>query len=420
MTGTWYLSSLLLGLVVGGSPEKIEEALPAATETESAGSLTLDEVTQRGEGTSPVLRQAAADIEVTRGKAIQVGLYPNPIASGGSPQWGGSESQFYGQLSQEIVTKGKLKLNRAAASREVTQAELRFVRARFDLLTELRRGFYGTLAGQERVRVLSKLVDVAKRSEEFVRSLEKSGEGTRAELLLIEIERQKAEVGLENSMVMLDATRRQLAASMGIPETPLQGVVGDLRGPIQDFSKIAQDSGLLNDNALVQMAQVEADRARILLQRAVVEPFPNVTVSGGYMMETTFPNNLGLVSVELPIPVWNRNQGNIRAARGSIASSSEAIQATYNRLSSELAASLGRLEAADQQVRRFETSILPKATESLAITQKAYQGGQIGILTLLQAQRSNAEAELGFVSALEAKWTAAAELAGLLQWEAFP
>jgi cobalt-zinc-cadmium efflux system outer membrane protein len=412
------------GLLLFASSLSAQEQLGLSMKTEEEQipkvGMPLVEVVQRAEANSPALREALAEIEVFRGKAIQAGLYPNPIASGGSPQWGGSESQFYGQLSQEIVTKGKLRLNRAVAEREVIQAELRFVRVRFDLLTQVRRAFYETLAGQERVRILTELVEVAKQSEESVAKLEKGGEGTRADLLLIEIERQKAEVGLENAQALLEATRRRLVATMGEPNLELGELAGDLDEASQDFTLRARSSGQLDENALMRIARVEADRTRVLLRRAIVEPFPNVTVGAGYMQETTFPNNLGLVSVEMPIPVWNRNQGNIRSARGAVSKATESIERTYNQLVSDLATTVGRYEAAAQQVERFAQAIMPKAHESMDITRKAFRGGQLSFLSLLQAQRSNAEAELGYINALESKWTAATEIAGLLQLEAFP
>ncbi len=411
-------ASLLLAASIGMGQET---ALLVETEESSpVTAKSLLDLTQWAESASPALKQALADIEVSRGKALQAGLYPNPLVSGGSPQWGGSESQFYGQLSQEIVTKGKLRLNRAAASREVSQAELRFVRTRFDLLTSVRQGFFATLAGQRRVEILSHLVDVAKLSEESVAKLRKGGEVTPADLLLIQIEREKAELALENAEAMLEANRRQLAAVVGTPDAPIGDVSGDLEAVLTDFAKIARESGLLDSNALVQIARVETDRARILLRRAQVEPWPNVTVSGGYMQETTFPNNLGLVSIEMPIPIWNRNQGNIRSARAAISSASERVQGTYNELVGQLAMAVGRYEAAAQQSKRFEQAIIPKARESLELTRKGIAGGQLSFLTLLQAQRSNAEADLGKVNSLETLWISAAEIAGLLQREAFP
>jgi cobalt-zinc-cadmium efflux system outer membrane protein len=411
-------ASLLLAASIGMGLET--DLLVETEESSPVTAKSLLDLTQWAESASPALRQALADIEVFRGKALQAGLYPNPLLSGGSPQWGGSESQFYGQLSQEIITKGKLRLNRAAASREVTQAELRFVRTRFDLLTSVRQGFYATLAGQRRVEILSHLVDVAKLSEESVAKLRKGGEVTPADLLLIQIEREKAELALENAVAMLEANRRQLAALVGTPDTPIGDVSGNLEAVVTDFAKIARESGLLDTNALVQIARAETDRARILLRRAQVEPWPNVTVSGGYMQETTFPNNLGLVSIEMPIPVWNRNQGNIRSARAAVSSASERIQRTYNELAGQLAMAVGRYEAAAQQTKRFEQAIIPKARESLELTRKGLAGGQLSFLTLLQAQRSNAEADLGRVNSLETLWFSAAEIAGLLQQETFP
>ena len=70
--------------------------------------LSLADLLAIAEQNSPVLSQAAADIEMAQGRTRQEGLYPNPVVQGGAMQLGGSESQYYAQLSQEIVTRFQL------------------------------------------------------------------------------------------------------------------------------------------------------------------------------------------------------------------------------------------------------------------------------------------------------------------------
>jgi hypothetical protein len=75
---------------------------------------------------------------------------------------------------------------------------------------------------------------------------------------------------------------------------------------------------------------------------------------------------------------------------------------------------------ADQQARRFEERIIPKAREWVTIFQEAFALGQFDSLRLLQSQRGLVESNLGYIAPLEARRIAAAELAGLAQLESFP
>ena len=52
--------------------------------------------------------------------------------------------------------------------------------------------------------------------------------------------------------------------------------------------------------------------------------------------------------------------------------------------------------------------------------QEGFAQGQLDIMRLLQAQRALVESNLGFIDALEARWNAAAEMAGIAQLESFP
>jgi len=58
--------------------------------------------------------------------------------------------------------------------------------------------------------------------------LQEAGEGTRSDTLLLEIELEKAEVGLENADAKWQATERQLVAILGLRDLQLSRIRGDL------------------------------------------------------------------------------------------------------------------------------------------------------------------------------------------------
>lgn len=380
--------------------------------------LSLERLAQE---ISPNLREAVAAIESARGQAVQAGLYPNPIANWGSPQWTGSISQYYQFLSQEVVTARKLRLNRDVANRAVEQAEYQFVRTRFDLLTAVRAAFYQALADQRRVEIVRGLVEISRKSQESAVKLQAGGEGTRADVLLLDIELERARVALQNAQAYLDAAKRSLAAAVGDPRLAIAAVRGDLLDRLPDFEYELVRAGILDQNALVAIAQIEVARSQAVLRRARVEPIPNLFFQGGYQYQVEQPGrNQGLFQVSIPIPVFNRNQGNIRSARAAISRSAEALERLKNELSQQAADALGRYLAARQLVERFETQILPKARETQELAQRGYQQGQFDFLRLLASQRTLVEANLGYIDAQENRWTAAAEIASLLQLEEFP
>lgn len=416
------------GIVIDSAPTRIPMTFPSS-EIDSLQpkvifdrpTMTLDDAERLAQELNPNLREALAGIDQARGQAVQVGLYPNPTINHGSPQLTGSISQYMQFATQEIVTAHKLRLNRAAASRQVDQAELTFVRTRFDVLTTVRSVFFIAMAAQRRVEVLKKLVEVSKQSQESAQRLFQGTIGTRTDVLLLDIELQRAEVALQNAEAILAATKRQLAAVIGDPRLNVPTLVANFDQVMPQYALEPLREQVLDVNALVEIAMIDINRYQILLRRARVEPIPNITLMGGYQYQVEVPGqNQGLYQVTLPIPVWNRNQGNIQTARASVSRASQALERVRNDLSAQTADVFGRYRAAQQLVDRYQTQIVPKADENFSLANRAYQGGQFDFLRLLQSQRALVDANLGLVNALEGRWTAAAEIGGLLQLEDFP
>jgi cobalt-zinc-cadmium efflux system outer membrane protein len=398
-------------------PEVLAET-PAVTADDEP--WLLIEVEAYAENVSPILREAAAEVDVQRGRAYQAGLYPNLVLEGGSQQWGGTQSQYQSTIMQEFVTKGKLKLDRAAIMREVAHAQLKFNRARFDLLTDVRQRFYATLTAQQRLEAIEELMKIVRRSMEAAQGLEKRGEVSRGDTLLVELEFERTDVALQNASVTLLANRRQLAATLGDPDLKIARLEGNLRQVLPDYPFELTQTGVLTRNALIQAAQVEIDRQRVLLQRAVVEPFPNITAQGGYLTEVQRPHDQAILSISMPLPIWNKNQGGIQSAQAGIGKATHSMRRTQVELIGELAAATGRFDVARQQVAKYEKSILPKARETVKIAQQGFDGGEFDLLRVLQSQRALIESQLNYLNAQESRWNAAAEIAGLLQEEEFP
>ena len=412
-------ASILLVIFVTASYGDDAET-PISQEDWSDTDTSLESAINLAQSVSPNLAKAAADVDAARGKAVQAGLYPNPIAQGGATQAAGNESQYYFGLSQEIVTRHKLQLNQAAANRESYQAELMFVRTRFELLTLVRQTFYATLAAQRKVEVLTRLVEITRKSAEAAGQLQAAGETSRADLLLFEIELEKSEVALQNTQSQLAATRKQLAAAIGIRNLKIEHLTGNLKAsPADSIAQLLIDA-YVPYNADVQIAEQEIERSRLILRRAQVEPFPNVTVYGGYQYQVVPIHDMGLFSASIPVPVWNRNQGNIASAHAQIMKATANVNQVQNQIAGRMAELIGRYQVADQQVKRFEERIIPKAREGVTITQAAFAQGTLDSFRLLQSQRGLIDSNLGYILALESRWIAAAELAGLAQIESFP
>ena len=87
--------------------------------------FTLAEMERIAMANNPTLTQATMRVQALQGKQVQVGLYPNPVVGYIGDEMGneGTAGQQGGFVRQEIVTAGKLRLDRAVAGHEISQAE---------------------------------------------------------------------------------------------------------------------------------------------------------------------------------------------------------------------------------------------------------------------------------------------------------
>jgi cobalt-zinc-cadmium efflux system outer membrane protein len=120
------------------------------------------------------------------------------------------------------------------------------------------------------------------------------------------------------------------------------------------------------------------------------------------------------LGVSVPLPIRNRNQGNIRAARAEVDSAAAAIDQTRLDLESRLAGAVGRYQMAKERFERLRDLVLPSADETFQLSISAVEAGESSYLQLLTAQRTLFTTQLSALDALSQALQANAEIEGML------
>jgi len=428
---TWVLSLLVAAATVRGQPSGlVQEAAPPRLPDvgvlsppplplpDGSSGLTLAELEDMALAANPSVLRAAAWVGAARGNWVQVGLPPNPTIGYEGQQLGsGGLAEQHGILfSQEIVRGGKLRLNRAVAEQELERAQQELAVQQQRVLTDVRIAFYQTLLAQRQIDLTESLVRISRDGAAAVDELFRAQEATRAEVLQAQLEVENSGVLAQNARHRHDAAWRTLAAVVGDPNLPPQTLAGDAYAPPTEIDFQATLARLQNTSPELARAATEISRARWALQRACVEPTPNVTVQG---LMNFIDNGIdgkpdAGVSVSVPIPVFNRNQGAILAAQHQVTAAEQALQQLELGLQHRLAPIYERFANARHQVERYRVAILPAAQESLDLTRRLYEAGEASFLSLLTAQRTFSQTNLNYLDALRELRTAEAEIEGLL------
>lgn len=378
--------------------------------------LSLSRLEELALAHNPTMQQAAANLEKAKGIHTQVGLKPNPIfgyqaAEVGNEGRAGQQGVF---LGQEFVTAGKLGLNRAIANQDIERSRWQFQMQQYRVVNDVRSSYYRLLGARETVDLFEQLLSLAEANLKAARELFEAGQGARPQVLQATVEVQNNRIALQNARNQLEATWRQLTAAIGVPTLPRARVAGDLSqaAPVLEWNNTWE--WLQSNSPEVQSAARAIGRARFAIQRARVEPIPNVEAQVGLQYDTATRDTVAGIQIGIPIPVHNRNQGNIRAAHGELIRASREVERVQLSLRHRLAASFKSYLNAQQQVDAYRDEILPTAKDSLSLVTEGFRNGEMDYLQLLTTQRTYFQTGLTYVNAQTQLWLSVVSIEGLV------
>lgn len=383
--------------------------------------LTLADLQLLAASNSPLLRQAAAEVEEARGAAVQAGLAPNPVAGyqADTIRQGDSAGLQGGFVEQTIKTAGKLTLARARAERELRVAELAYGRARFDLVTQVRAGYFNVLAARESARVSRALVEFTDRVYRLQVGRLRAGQAALyepAQLRVLSAQARNALIQARNREV---SAWKALASTLGLPALPPAQLAGRLDMPLPVYRYDDVLARVLNGHTDVRTAAAAVERDQIGLQLAQATPIPDVNVGFVVQKDNTTPpfNVVYNLRVGLPIPVWDKNQGNIQSAQARLERSLEGAHRARNELTTRLAEAYERYAANRAQLENYTRYILPDQVRAFRGAYDAHQQdpNRVGFGEVVNAQQTLATSVTAYVTTLTAVWTAAVDVANLLQ-----
>lgn len=326
------------------------------------------------------------------------------------------------QVSQEIVLGGKLSLGQAVAAKEVDQAALTALGERYTVAAAVRAAAYDLGVLRQRRQVLAEVVGVAEKTVEQAVKAEKAPNAvlTRADVIPLELQLEQYRADLEGTERELPAAERRLAAVVGDARATFGSLTVDLTAPLPEYDLDQAREAVTSFHPEARAAAVAAERAQAAVRRAEAELTPNVTVSAGYTRQNQNLSNDWGVGVSVPLVVWNRNQGNIRAARADATAAALEVSRVQNDLADRLAVAFRTYAAAKARAERYRTAVVPKVEEGVRFLELQREKGVIEPLKVFVAQRALADAKLEQNKVVGEAWRAAAELSGLLMEEAWP
>jgi cobalt-zinc-cadmium efflux system outer membrane protein len=389
-----------------------EEALQTAA-TAPATPLSLTKAIELALEGSPEVAAATRQWEATEGQVLQGRARPNPeLAYSLEDARSRTRTQSW-QLNLPVELGGKRAARTKAAekSREQAQAQLNELKAA--LRANVATAYFDVLTAQERLVLAKDSVALAKSSTDTVAKRVAAGKVSPVE----ESKARVAEAGIRVELAQAASEQRnarsRLFALLGKIEAPFTVLEGKAEN-LPPVPKLADLQSLISSSPAVVLARIEVDRRKALTDLEQSKRVPDITVSAGIQRSNETQRNILLFGVSVPLPVFDRNQGNLLEALKLEDKARDELQGATVRLHSEVAQAQERLSTIAAEVQSLRQDVLPGAKSAYDAATIGFENGKFNFLEVLDAQRTYFTAKSQYLKALGEAHRAAADVDRLL------
>jgi cobalt-zinc-cadmium efflux system outer membrane protein len=375
---------------LGGSTAEIDQPL---------GVLTLKQALALTLARSPELAVIDYDLRIAEARVHQAGLVPNPEQEFTSENVNRDQMEnplLFGQLI-ELGGKRSARLREARFGRDL--AGFDYETKKREVLLKTAEHFVDLLAAQRRVAVNEELVRMANDFAPLVQRRLEAGKASDLEKTRFDVAVASARIDLEQSRRDIVTARNRLAAQWGSDKARFSIAVGDLEATPATASLDVLANRLSANPRLARFdAEVAQREAALARERAAA--VPDVTLRAGPRRLEETNDTTAVVSLAVPLPLWNSNQGNIRAAREQIGRADAERSVAAATLRTELNDAYQVLVRSRSAIQILRDNVLPGAERALTATNAGYEAGRFSYLDVLDARRTIGAARIQYLQSL--------------------
>ena len=391
----------------------VGERAPQSAAAAAAEPLSLAKAIELALEGNPEVAAAKRQWEATEGQVLQGRSRPNPeLAYSLEDTRSKTRTQSW-QLNLPVELGGKRAARTKAAEKTREQAQAQLAELQATVRANVAAAYFDVLTAQERLVLARDSAALAKSSTDTVSKRVAAGKVSPVE----ESKARVAEAGVRVELAQAASEQRnalsRLFALLGridAPYTVLEGKAENL----PSVPSLADLQPLISSAPGVVLARIEVDRRKALTALEQSKRVPDVTVSVGMQRSNETQRNVLLFGVSVPLPIFDRNQGNLLEALKLEDKARDELQAASVRLHSEVAQGQERLSTITAEVQSLQQEVLPGAKSAYDAATIGFENGKFNFLEVLDAQRTYFTAKSQYLKALGEAHRAAADIDRLL------
>lgn len=325
-------------------------------------------------------------VDAAKANEIQQKLYSNPTISAELATYGDNHKWFdigrYGQKTfgiDQVISLATKRNKRVLLAKEQTvQANFVFYELLRSLKYELRQNFYTVAYADELVA----------QYDEQIRQLQQiisayDVQASKRNVPLKDAVRLKAEyiqLSADRNAIVMDAitARQTLQLLMDTTAVISPNKVTLETKPLPDLITLTNIARQNRSDLQIQQSQLKQEQLNYNYQRALATP--DLTLGAGYDQNGSYVSNLYSVRAAIDLPLFNRNQGNIKAAKAQIKSAELALDYKQNEIDKEVAGSVARLNEAEKEYKTSEQNFNKDFPEVNRSVIENFNKGNISLL----------------------------------------
>jgi outer membrane protein, heavy metal efflux system len=400
--------------------------MPARAQT-AADDLTVDALIQRALDRHPDLDAAKLDVEAAQGRIRQAGLRPNPMLDLSGQKSLGSDNNIMVGVTLPLDLNGRKEGRVGVAERELDMKRAQLAERERKLRGDLRLKAAEVLAARRNLGTIRDLLEINRRAVEIVSARAREGAVPSLDLNVQLVEANRLEASETVLASRVEILTLQLKNLAGMSADSSINVVGDLAA----IAALPEQSAALQtatserpDLALVR-AEVAAAAARVRKEEA--EGRWDASVNVGYQRQQMGFGVMGITEsggtrevadtfhffgagVTITLPVRNRNQGSIAAARAETRAVDRRRELVELTIRQEVQSAYTQYASARRGVDLYERGVRDVARRNYDTIRRAYELGRGSLLDVIGEQRRYLEIEAGYTDTLKQLYDAAAEI----------
>lgn len=424
MARSWAV--IVAGVMACSVAAHAQDAASAHSATSAAASipptlpkLTLARAIAMAWQRSPDLRAAEQEVRASEAALQQAHAYPNPELQTLLEDTRRETRTTTFQLSQPIELSGKRTARSSAFEQSLMQARIAQEDRQAHVKADVSQAYFVAALAQEHSKLAQEAVDIAARATDAARKRVTAGKSAPLEETRAKLAMSAAKLEWVQAQAEVRTSAQTLNSLIGLAGETLPALAWqpepDVAAPEAGSFDACQGQSSRTDGApTIRLARAEVARWRALADLELAKRLPDPSVILGTKRSEELGRNQLVLGLNVPLPLWDRNQGNVLQALRQADKAQAELDAARLRVQTQCHALSTQMQAAHVQAKTLREDVLPAAQTVWQASVTGFELGKFTFMDMLDAQRTLLQARSQYLNALSAYHRAAADMDRLL------